>query len=58
LTAHGLDELVATARAVWQERAAVGDLAALRARSRVDEGTTLTDPSGLGAFQVLEWEVG
>ena len=39
-------------------RAGVGDLAALRARSRVREAEALTDPSGLGAFAVLEWEVG
>ena len=38
LRAHGLDELVAEGRAIWQERAAIGDLAAVRARSRVNEG--------------------
>lgn len=57
LRAHGLDELVAAARAGWEERAAVGDLAALKARSRVGEGAALTDPAGLGAFRVVEWVV-
>lgn len=55
LRAHGLDELVAEARAAWSERAHVGDLAALKARSRVAEAGALTDPAGLGAFRVLEW---
>ncbi|CAN5458290.1 hypothetical protein BH18ACT1_BH18ACT1_02680 [soil metagenome] len=58
LSASGLDELVAEARATWHERAAIGDLAALRARSRVGEADALTDPTGLGAFRVLEWVVG
>lgn len=55
LRAHGLDELVAEGRRIWQERAATGDLAAVRARSRVGEADALTDPTGLGAFRVLEW---
>jgi SAM-dependent MidA family methyltransferase len=58
LRRHGLDELVAAARAAWHERAAVGDLAALRARSTVGEAAALTDPDGLGGFRVLEWQVG
>jgi SAM-dependent MidA family methyltransferase len=58
LRAHGIDDLVAEARATWHERAALGDLAALRARSRVGEADALTDPAGLGAFRVLEWVVG
>lgn len=55
LAAHGLDELVAEGRRLWAERAHIGDLAALRARSRVNEAAALTDPAGLGAFRVLEW---
>lgn len=55
LAAHGLDELVAEGRRVWAARAHIGDLAALRARSRVNEAAALTDPAGLGAFRVLEW---
>jgi SAM-dependent MidA family methyltransferase len=57
LRAHGLDDLVAAARQEWTERAHIGDLQALKARSRVTEAAALTDPSGLGGFRVLEWEV-
>lgn len=56
LERNGLDDLVAEARSLWQERAAIGDLAALRARSRVSEALALVDPTGLGAFRVLEWQ--
>jgi len=55
LRAHGLDELVAEGRRTWAERAHVGDLAAVRAKSREGEARALTDPAGLGAFRVLEW---
>jgi SAM-dependent MidA family methyltransferase len=55
LHAHGLDELVEEGRRVWAERAATGDLEALRARSRLREAEALTAPDGLGAFHVLEW---
>lgn len=55
LRSHGIDDLVAAARATWAERAHIGDLAALTARSRVTEADALVDPSGLGAFGVLEW---
>ena len=51
----GLDELVAEGRRRWRERAGLGDLEAVRARSRISEATALTDPAGLGAFRVLEW---
>lgn len=57
LRAHGIDDLVAAGRAAWAAGAAVGDLAALRARSRVREAETLTDPDGMGDFRVLEWSV-
>ena len=57
LRAHGLDDLVAAARQEWTARAHIGDLQALKSRSRVTEAAALTDPSGLGAFRVLEWEV-
>ena len=56
LRAHGIDELVEEGRAIWRERAAIGDLEAIRARSRVTEAEALLDPAGLGAFRVLEWE--
>jgi SAM-dependent MidA family methyltransferase len=55
LAAHGIDELVEEGKRVWRERAAIGDLAAVRARSRINEAAALTDPTGLGAFRVLEW---
>jgi SAM-dependent MidA family methyltransferase len=58
LRRHGVEQLVDAARAGWRERAHVGDLAALAARSRVGEGEALCDPTGLGAFRVLEWETG
>jgi SAM-dependent MidA family methyltransferase len=58
LRAHGLDGLVEEGRAIWTERAQVGDLEALQARSRLTEADALTDPTGLGAFRVLEWQVG
>ena len=58
LTAFGIDELVAEGRRVWGERAHLGDLQALKARSRVTEAEALTDPAGLGAFRVVEWVVG
>src|SRR5581483_3680271 len=47
LVTHGIDELVAEARRTWEERAAIGDLAAMAARSRVNEAAALTDPDGL-----------
>ena len=58
LRAHGIEELADEARRAWQERAHVGDLRALAARSRVTEAAALTDPTGLGAFRVLEWAQG
>ena len=53
LGALGVGELVDDARGLWSERAAVGDLEALAARSRVTEAAALTDPSGLGAHSVF-----
>jgi SAM-dependent MidA family methyltransferase len=58
LSDYGIDGLVAVGRAIWQERAATGDLAALKARSRIREAQALLDPSGLGAFTVAEWHRG
>jgi SAM-dependent MidA family methyltransferase len=56
LRAHHIDELVEEGREVWRERAAIGDLEAIKARSRVTEAEALLDPNGLGAFRVLEWD--
>lgn len=58
LTAHGIGDLVVAARAGWEAGAAAGDLEALRHRSRVGEAAALLDPSGLGAFRVMEWVTG
>jgi SAM-dependent MidA family methyltransferase len=49
----GVDALVADARREWDARAHVGDLEAVRHRSRVGEGAALADPAGLGAHRVL-----
>jgi len=58
LAAHGIDELVDGAREAWRAGAGAGGLDAMKARSRVTEAQALTDGGGLGAFRVLEWEVG
>ena len=58
LAALGVGELVDDARGLWRERAAVGDLEALAARSRVTEAAALTDPSGLGAHHVFVFAKG
>jgi SAM-dependent MidA family methyltransferase len=58
LAAHGMAELVEEARRTWDARAAIGDLAAMAARSRVSEAAALCDPTGLGAFRVFEWVAG
>jgi len=55
LRAHGIDLLVEEGRRSWEERAHLGDLEAVRARSRITEADALVDPAGLGAFRVLEW---
>lgn len=53
----GIEGMVEDGRRIWSERARVGDLAALRARSRATEADALCDPTGLGAFRVLEWRL-
>ncbi len=55
LKAHGIDDLVVEGKRQWRESAHIGDLSALRARSRVREAEALLDPAGLGSFRVLEW---
>ena len=57
LARHGIEQLVEEGRAVWAASAGIGDLAALTARSRIREAEALLDPSGMGAFRVLEWQV-
>jgi SAM-dependent MidA family methyltransferase len=55
LAAHGIGDLVTEGRRIWAERAHLGDLAAMKARSRLRESDALTDPDGLGGFTVAEW---
>jgi len=55
LRSHGIDDLVAEGRRIWEERASVGDLVALEARSRVREAEALCDLAGMGSFVVAEW---
>ena len=55
LEQHGIGKLVDEARVVWAKRAHIGDLDALRARSRVVEAEALLDPADLGGCRVLEW---
>ena len=55
LRSHGIDELVAEGQQIWTERAHLGDLAALKGRSRLRERDALCDPDGLGAYRVIEW---
>jgi len=57
LNRHGINELVAEGKRIWAERAHIGDLIAMQARSRLRESDALTDPAGLGAFTVAEWLV-
>lgn len=49
----GVDALVEEGRAVWEERAAIGDLEALKGRSRINEAEALLHPAGLGAHKVV-----
>lgn len=55
LADHGMAQLADEARQAWRAGAAAGGLAAMAARSRVDEAAALSDPEGLGGFRVLEW---
>jgi len=58
LRANGIDDRVEQARTVWDERAHIGDLEALTARSAINEAAALTDAAGLGGFVVLQWSDG
>ena len=55
LDGHGMADLERDAAAAWRAGRSSVDLAALRARSRVNEAAALRDPAGLGSFTVLEW---
>jgi SAM-dependent MidA family methyltransferase len=49
----GVEAYVEEGRAIWRERAHIGDLEAIAARSRAAEAAALTDPAGLGAHRVI-----
>ena len=51
----GIDELVDEGRRTWEAEASRPGLNAMRMRSRISESEALLDPTGLGAFEVLEW---
>ncbi len=56
LRSLGIADLVDQGEQVWSERAAIGDLAALEARSRATQAAALTDqstPGSLGNFTVV-----
>ena len=55
LRAHGIDALVDEGRRTWEASAAIGDLTALKARSRIREADALLDPDGMGGYLVWEW---
>ena len=58
LADNGLAAAADDARRNWEKRAHIGDLEALKHRSRLTEADALTDTDGLGAFRVLEWDIG
>ena len=58
LSELGIEALVDEARSQWDARAHIGDLEALRHRSRVSEAAALVDPAGLGAHRVLVFRRG
>lgn len=55
LRRHGIETLVAQGKEAWQHQTGAPDLAAMMMRSRVREAEALLDPTGLGAFSVVEW---
>jgi len=55
LALYGIADLVEQGKRHWEANAARPDLVAMKMRSRVGEAEALTDPTGLGAFTVLEW---
>lgn len=52
---HGIDDLVAEGRAIWEAEASAPSLQAIAMRSRATERAALVDPASLGAFTVAEW---
>jgi SAM-dependent MidA family methyltransferase len=56
LTRWGIDELVREGSDYWESMKQAPDVAAMKMRSRSNEASILTDPSGLGVFSVLSDE--
>ncbi|MEO5901091.1 MAG: SAM-dependent methyltransferase [Ilumatobacteraceae bacterium] len=57
LQLHGVAELVEEGRRGWAAAAAAPNIQAMMMRSRIREAEALLDPSGLGSFLAMEWEV-
>jgi SAM-dependent MidA family methyltransferase len=57
LQSHGIGQLVDEGKRIWSDRAHIGDLEAIRGRSRISEAEALSDQGGLGAFRVVEWRL-
>jgi SAM-dependent MidA family methyltransferase len=53
----GIDELVREGADYWEKLKHAPDVAAMKMRSRSSEATSLTDLSGLGAFNALSWQM-
>ena len=53
----GIDELVREGADYWEKLKQAPDVAAMKMRSRSSEATSLTDLSGLGAFNALSWQM-
>ena len=51
----GLSELVDEGKAFWEANAGSPNLEAMKMRSRVSEAEALSDPDGLGSWQVAIW---
>lgn len=49
----GVGDLVEEGKRIWEERAHLGDLEAMQARSRVSEAEALLHPAGLGGHRVV-----
>ena len=55
LNQWGIDALVREGADYWENMKHAPDVAAMKMRSRSNEATSLTDPSGLGSFDSVIW---
>lgn len=55
LARWGIGDLVEAGRAQWADQASTGNLAALKARSRIREAEALCAADGLGTFMAMHW---